>query len=113
MIVSINVNNAGKPAGKLADAELHFEKHDGILDGLRLIGFAVWQRRGSDSRRVTFPARRYSSNGERRSYFLLRPIAETPIQTPAHDRVRDLILDAYAKCEGEVGRPVTNSSGGD
>ena len=63
------VNNA--PAGKLADAELHFA--DGPFLGLKLIGFAVWEgKRGG--RNVTFPARTYSVNGERRSFSLLRPI---------------------------------------
>lgn len=31
------------PAGKLADAELHFT--EGPLAGLRLVGFAVWEAR--------------------------------------------------------------------
>jgi hypothetical protein len=43
------------PPGKLADAELHF--HDGPLAGLKLIGFAVWERRTGSGRNVTFPAR--------------------------------------------------------
>jgi hypothetical protein len=29
--------------GKLADADLHF--HDGVLAGLKLIGFSIWERR--------------------------------------------------------------------
>ncbi len=40
---------------------------------------------------VTFPARSYSVNGERRSFALLRPV----IDATAQDRVRDLILAAY------------------
>jgi hypothetical protein len=59
-----------------------------------LIGFAVWERRAG-GRNVTFPARQYSVNGERRSVALLRPIADTAAQ----DRVRDLILQAYAETE--------------
>ena len=65
------------------------------LAGLKLIGFGIWERRTADSRNVTFPARQYSINGERRSFALLRPIAEMT----AHDRVRDLVLDAYAAYE--------------
>jgi hypothetical protein len=92
MVVKIVPNDKGNPQGKLADAELHFT--DGELEGLKLIGFAVWERR-SGGRNVTFPARQYSVNGERRSFALLRPIADTAAQ----ERVRDLVLQAYAEYE--------------
>jgi hypothetical protein len=52
MTVKIIVNDEGNPAGKLADAELHFT--DGPLAGLRLIGFSIWERRGGTGRTVTF-----------------------------------------------------------
>jgi hypothetical protein len=97
MIVKISQNDRGNPPGKLADAELHFT--DGPLDGLKLIGFAVWERRTSTGRNVTFPARQYSVNGERRSFALLRPL----IDATAQDRVRDLILQAYAEHEERAG----------
>lgn len=85
----------GTPAGKLADAELHFA--EGPLAGLKLIGFAVWERRSPNGRRnVTFPARTYSVNGERRSFALLRPITDV---VEAQDRIRDLILEAFAAFE--------------
>ena len=91
--VKITMNDRGNPPGKLADAELHFT--DGPLAGLKLIGFAIWERRGGNSRNVTFPARQYSVNGERRSFALLRPI----VDTTAQDNVRELILAAYAEAE--------------
>ena len=97
MIVKISQNDRGNPPGKLADAELHFT--DGPLDGLKLIGFAVWERRTSTGRNVTFPARQYSVNGERRSFALLRPL----VDATAQDRVRDLILQAYAEHEERAG----------
>src|SRR5471030_2168479 len=56
-------NDKGNPAGKLADAEIHFA--DGVFAGLKLIGFALWERKNG-GRNVTFPARQYSINGERR-----------------------------------------------
>jgi len=93
MVVKIVPNEKANPPGKLADAELHFI--DGELDGLRLIGFAIWERRGGNGRNVTFPARQYAVNGERRSFALLRPIADTSAQ----ERVRDLVLQAYAEYE--------------
>lgn len=61
-------NDKGNPPGKLADAELHFS--GGRLDGLKLIGFAPWERKAG-GRNVTFPARQYTVNGERRSFALL------------------------------------------
>ncbi len=89
--VKIIMNDRGNSPGKLAEAELVFA--DGPLAGLRLIGFAIWERRGGSGRNVTFPARVYSVNGERRSYALLRPV----VDTSAQDRIRDLILEAYAE----------------
>ena len=93
MIVKITANDKNNPPGKLADAELHFT--EGILEGLKLIGFGVWERRSGNGRNVTFPARQYSVNGERRSFSLLRPIADATAQ----DRIREAILQAYAEHE--------------
>lgn len=96
MTVKFAPNEKSNPPGKLADAELHFT--EGALDGLKLIGFGVWERRSGGGRNVTFPARQYSVNGERRSFALLRPI----VDAQAQDRVRDLILEAYAEHERQV-----------
>ena len=71
MVIKIMPNEKGSPNGKLADAEVHFT--EGALEGLRLLGFAVWERRNGPGRNVTFPSRTYSVNGERRSFSLLRP----------------------------------------
>jgi len=95
MTIKILPNDKGNPPGKLADAELHFTS--GPLDGLKLIGFAVWERRTGAGRNITFPARQYSVNGERRSFALLRPITDANGQ----DRIRAIILDAYAAYEAE------------
>ena len=91
MVVKIVPNDKGNPPGKLADAELHFI--DGELDGLKLIGFSIWERRGGGGRNVTFPARQYAVNGERRSFALLRPITDVAAQ----NRIRDMVLEAYAE----------------
>lgn len=96
MTVKILPNDKGNPPGKLADAELHFT--DGPLEGLKLIGFAVWERRTGNGRNVTFPARQYSVNGERRSFALLRPVSDAAAQ----DRIRDVVLHAYAEQEAEA-----------
>lgn len=89
MTIKIVLNEKGNPPGKLADAELHFT--EGPLEGLKLIGFAVWERRTGGGRNVTFPARAFSVNGERRSFALLRPL----VDSTAQNRIRDLILEAY------------------
>ena len=94
--VKISPNDKGNPPGKLADAELHFA--DGVLAGLKLIGFAIWERRGGGGRNVTFPARQYAVNGERRSFALLRPA----IDAASQDVVRDLILQTFADNEAEL-----------
>ena len=91
VIVIPNCN--GNPPGKVADAELHFSQ--GPLAGLKLVGFAIWERRGGNGRNVTFPARQYAVNGERRSFALLRPVGDATAQ----DTLRQMILDAYAEVE--------------
>ena len=91
--VKITPNDRGNPAGKLADAELHFGGESPFA-GLKLIGFALWERNGG-KRNVTFPARQYAVNGERRSFALLRPV----VDTTAQNAVRDHILEAYAEYE--------------
>ncbi|ODS56449.1 MAG: hypothetical protein ABS36_08680 [Acidobacteria bacterium SCN 69-37] len=96
MTVKIIANDKGNPAGKLADAELHFTA--GPLAGLKLIGFAIWERRGGTGRNVTFPARQYSVNGERRSFALLRPTEDASAQ----DAVREAILAAYGETEAAL-----------
>lgn len=96
MVVKITPNDKGNPPGKLADAELHFT--EGVLDGLKLIGFSIWERRGGNGRNVTFPSRQFSVNGERRSFALLRPVQDMTAQ----NRVREVILEAFAEYEANV-----------
>src|SRR5712692_3827110 len=93
MTIKITPNDKGNPPGKLAEAELHFT--EGELEGLKLIGFSIWEKRGGNGRNVTFPTRSYAINGERRSFALLRPI----VDTSAQNRVRELVLEAYAEYE--------------
>lgn len=96
MIVKIKPNDRGTPTGKLADAEMQFT--DGPLEGLRLVGFAVWEHHRGGGRHVTFPARTYSVHGDKRSYVLLQPISDRT----AENRARDLVLDAYAAFEADT-----------
>jgi hypothetical protein len=89
-------DQSSSPQRKLADAELHFT--GGMLAGTKLIGFAIWERRSGAGRNVTFPARQYSVNGERRSFALLRATSDSS----ATDPVRDAILRAYEEAERET-----------
>jgi len=97
MVVRITPNDRQNPPGKLADAELHFT--EGPLEGLRLVGFAVWERKAGGARNVTFPARQYTVNGERRTFALLRPAND---DATAQDRIRALVLQAYADYEEQM-----------
>lgn len=96
MVVKIMPIEKSAPQGKLADAEVHFT--DGAMEGLRLLGFAVWESKKGTGRNVTFPSRTYSVNGERRSFSLLRPQRDAKSQ----ERVRDLVLQAYADFEAQA-----------
>jgi hypothetical protein len=100
-IVSVRItpNEKGNPPGKLADAELIFEADAGPLSGMKLIGFAIWERRSGQGHNVTFPARQYSVNGERRSFALLRPQNG---DASTHEAVRNLILEAFSASEGQT-----------
>ena len=96
MTIKITPNDKGNPPGKLADAELHFS--EGPLEGLKLIGFGIWERRGGGGRNVTFPARQYSVNGERRSFALLRPVVDVTAQS----KLRELILETFQEYEAQA-----------
>ena len=91
--VKILRNDRGKPEAKLADAEIHFVGGD--LAGLKLVGFAVWERRERPGRSVSFPSRQFIVHGDRRNFALLRAIEDSSAQ----DRVRELVLQAYAQSE--------------
>ena len=85
MQVKIVSNMNGAPEGKLADAELHFK--EGLLGGLKLVGFSVWEHRGARGRSVMFPARPYAVNGERRHFTLLRAVEDMAATEPLRESV--------------------------
>lgn len=88
--IQILKTNGHSAPGKLADAEIHFT--GGELDGLKLVGFAVWTSRDGRGEGVTFPSRQFIAHGERRSFSLLRWVSERDAQ----QRVVDLVRRAYA-----------------
>ena len=76
MIVKITLNDTNNPPGKLADAELHFT--EGLLEGLKLIGFGVWESRAGSGQSGTPPpgigsARRFSRHTRRMTKRRLSP----------------------------------------
>jgi len=95
--VRIIPNEKGSPSGKLADAEVIFGVDAGPMNGLKLLGFAIWERRSGTGRNVTFPSRTYSVNGERRSFSLLRPQGDANSQ----EAIRQVVLDAYSRFEAQ------------
>ena len=91
--VTILPNTSNTLPGKLADAELHFV--DGPLNGLKLIGFGIWERRTGGGRNVTFPARPFTVNGDKTNFALLRAIEDPKAQ----NQVRELVIRAYGELE--------------
>lgn len=89
--ISIHILKANGQAapGKLADAEIHF--NGGELDGLKLVGFAVWKNREGQGEDVSFPSRQLVVHGERRSFSLLRWVAKREAQ----ERLQAMVRDAY------------------
>lgn len=92
MIVKIVPNETQQPPAKLADVELLFE--EGVLSGLRLCGFGIWENRAGRIRSVTFPSRTFLVRGERRAYALLRPLTDA-----GGEPLRRLILQTYDEFE--------------
>ena len=90
MIFRFYPNDKGSTPGKLADVEIHFEEGDS-LPGLKLVGFAIWEARQGPGLNVTFPARQYTVNGERRSFALLRPVAGAD----ATNKLQALMLEGW------------------
>jgi hypothetical protein len=90
--VNFVLNDSLSKPNKLADGELRFI--GGVMDGLKLIGFTIWQGRESGTYNVTFPNRSFTVNGERRSLALLR---STTGNLDAQYRFRDYILKAWEK----------------
>jgi hypothetical protein len=86
----IKTNGLAAP-GKLADAEIHFT--GGELDGLKLVGFAVWRSRDGHGHNVSFPSRQFTVRGDRRSFSLLRWIA----RPDAQGRLEAAVLEAYRR----------------
>lgn len=87
--IQIIKTNGHAAPGKLADAEIHFT--GGELDGLKLVGFAVWKSREGNGEDVTMPSRHFFFHGERRTLSLLRWIDNRE----ALERLESMVRRAY------------------
>ena len=82
MTVKITPNDRGNPPGKLADAEIHFT--EGPLEGLKLIGFSIWEmRRGAGGGEPQRDVPRAPVQRQRRAAFVRAAAAHC-----RHDRTR-------------------------
>jgi len=59
------------PKNLIAEAEVLFESEDGLLAGLKLVGFSVWRTEKGETS-VTFPSRSWGGPGEKKFFDLLR-----------------------------------------
>ena len=82
MVVRILPSDSSTPVGKIADAEILFD--DGVFNGLKLVGFSIWEPRAAPAGGATSrsPPAPLSVNGERRSFALLRPVVDSTAQEP-------------------------------
>jgi len=65
------VDKENGPKNLLTEAEIFFEAEDGLLAGLKLVGFSLWRTEKGEPG-VTLPARSWEDSGERRFWDLVR-----------------------------------------
>jgi hypothetical protein len=65
------IDKENGPKNLIGEAELVFESEDGLLAGLKLVGFSLWRtEKGEPS--VTMPSRSWGDHGDRKFFDLLR-----------------------------------------
>jgi hypothetical protein len=89
--VRILENHRQPLSRKLADAEIHFV--GGELDGLTLVGFALWVDSAGTGENVTFSSRQFNMSGHSRTFSLRRWIAKREAQ----ERMADVVVRAYRR----------------
>ena len=108
--LTISVTPDAAETWKLYDVELHFKT--GILAGMKITGFAVYQNRGRKERDLALPARRYTLNGEGQYRLLLQPANEDNAfaMAEAQAKVHAAIMDAVAAFESGAGEPHSDAA---
>ncbi len=94
-MVRVLRNDRGVPSHKLADVELVFE--EGPLEGLKLVGMAIWETREKGEVSITFPARSYQGEGGVRYFNYIR---SDSADKAALDRLKAVIRDEYMRSVG-------------
>jgi hypothetical protein len=84
------VERQNGPERLLCEGELVFDE-DSPLAGMKLVGFSLWRGQEGDVS-VTFPARSFGANGERRFFDYLRAV-EAGSGEPR--RVKDWIVGEW------------------
>lgn len=65
------IDKENGPKNLIGEAEILFESEDGLLAGLKLVGFSLWRtEKGEPS--VTMPSRSWGEPGDRKFFDLLR-----------------------------------------
>lgn len=89
------VTRENGPERLLCEAEVVFEKKDGNLAALKLVGFSLWK--GPDGEvYVTFPSRAFGAGSDRRYFDYLRSVEGTaePVK-----KFKQFILEEHKKTQ--------------
>ncbi len=66
------IDRENGPRNLIGEAEILFESEDGLLAGLRLVGFSLWRNEKGETS-VTVPSRAFAgASGERKFFDYLR-----------------------------------------
>lgn len=65
------IDRESGPKNLICEAEILFEAEDGLLAGLKLVGFSLWRNEAGEPS-VTVPARSFGGPGERKFFDLVR-----------------------------------------
>ena len=65
------IDKENGPKNLLGEAEILFESEDGLLAGLKLVGFSIWRTEKGETS-VTVPSRPWGGPGEKKFFDLLR-----------------------------------------
>jgi hypothetical protein len=85
------VDKQNGPERLVCDAEIVFESADGVLSGMKLVGFALW-RSAEGEVYVTFPSRAFGSMTERKFFDYLRSAEGSQADVR---RVKEWIIQEY------------------
>ena len=65
------IDKENGPKNLIAEAEVLFENEDGLLAGLKLVGFSLWRTEKGETA-LTLPSRSFGGPGEKKFFDLLR-----------------------------------------